>query len=144
MSRALSHSLATAQVYYQAPIRSDVFAAYSAIQKIISSEQGCSPDLEVKGMNRGKGKCRAATQDNTEREQQQRSREDTDESMDVEIAEVGQHTHTLQDSSHELAVRRQRATSTRQRQTEDKSLTKGWLLTDKKKQDVTLSQEDRS
>ena len=140
---ALSHSLATAQVYYQTPTQSDVFAAYSAIQKIISSEQGCSPDPEVKGMDRGKGKCRAATQDNTEREQQQWSGQDTDESMDVEIAEVGQHTHTLQDSSHELAVHRQRATSTRQRQTEDKSLTKGWLLTDKK-QDVTLSQEERS
>ena len=52
-------------------------------------------------MDRGKGKCRAATQD---REQHQWSGGDTDESMELERAEVGQ------DSSHELAVRRERTT----------------------------------
>ena len=46
VSRALSHSLATAQQYYQAPTVSDAYSAYSVMQDIIGGARAASPGKE--------------------------------------------------------------------------------------------------
>ena len=64
VSRALSHSLATAQQYYQAPTLHDAYMAYGVMQDIIGGERAVSPGAESspspeqkgKGRKRGKGK----------------------------------------------------------------------------------------
>ena len=43
VSRAISHSLATAQQYYQAPTMSDAYMAYGVMQDIIAGTRGLSP-----------------------------------------------------------------------------------------------------
>ena len=62
VSRALSHSLSTAQQYYQAPTLSDTYTAYNVIADIIRGDRATSPRLgEQKGKEKqkGKGKGRA-------------------------------------------------------------------------------------
>ena len=73
VSRALSHSLSTAQVYYQAPTLADTYSTYRAIRKMIAGETATSPapgsedesavkgrasedESAVKGRPKGKGK----------------------------------------------------------------------------------------
>ena len=46
MSRALAHSLSTAQQYYQAPTLSDTFETYRAIDEIMRGERARSPKVE--------------------------------------------------------------------------------------------------
>lgn len=47
VSRALAHSLSTAQQYYQAPTISDAYMAYRAMQDIITGTRGLSPPAGV-------------------------------------------------------------------------------------------------
>lgn len=46
ISRSMSHSLATAQQYYQAPTISDTYKAYGAVQEIIGGTRGLSPPTQ--------------------------------------------------------------------------------------------------
>ena len=54
VSRALSHSLMTAQQYYQAPTLSDIYGAYTIVQDIIAGARAGSPAKEhVSGREAG-------------------------------------------------------------------------------------------
>ena len=70
VSRALSHSIGTAALYYQAPSQSDSIATYRAIQTLIEGREGRSPEGEEGRRSTTpprhpveKGKGRAARQD---------------------------------------------------------------------------------
>ena len=54
VSRALSHSLMTAQQYYQAPTLSDIYGAYTIVQDIIAGARAGSPTKE-QASGRGAG-----------------------------------------------------------------------------------------
>ena len=65
VSRALSHSLATAQQYYQAPTMSDTYVAYGAMQEIIGGTRASSPPAAA-GVQQEKGKASARAEEEEE------------------------------------------------------------------------------
>ena len=62
VSRALSHSLATAQQYYQAPTMSGTYVAYGAMQEIIGGTRASSPPAAA-GVQQEKGKASARAEE---------------------------------------------------------------------------------
>ena len=58
VSRALSHSLSTAQQYYQAPTLSDTYSAYDAIGCIIGGDTATSLSLPAASNPKEKGKVK--------------------------------------------------------------------------------------
>lgn len=83
VSRALAHSLSTAQQYYQAPTLSDTYKAYQAIDEIIRGERATSPGLTKEKVTakkcKGNAKVMPSSSD-TEGEQSDSYLEDDGES----------------------------------------------------------------
>ena len=74
MARTLSHSVSTAQRYYQAPTLSDTYRTYEVINEIIRGDRATSPSqAEKKGKGKEKAKVLAVEEEsNSDTEEEER------------------------------------------------------------------------